>query len=139
MHIRLGFFSLLLLVLALFACQNNDSSTSATAPKTAMPPIDSLFSRYQEERLPLYPIEATIAGDPRYIDLLPSLSQAYRTALNDFYLKYHNLTQQYDRDKLSDNDRIGYDILIWECDINLEDLQYPKHLMPINQFDCLPL
>ncbi|MEO6758745.1 MAG: DUF885 domain-containing protein, partial [Saprospiraceae bacterium] len=33
----------------------------------------------------------------------------------------------------------SYNILQWECDINLGDLQYHKELLPINQFDCLPL
>ncbi|MDX1913564.1 MAG: DUF885 domain-containing protein, partial [Saprospiraceae bacterium] len=43
------------------------------------------------------------------------------------------------RDQLGEQQRTSYDILQWECDINLEDLRFPTELTPVNQFDCLPL
>ncbi|MDX1912777.1 MAG: hypothetical protein SFV22_14900, partial [Saprospiraceae bacterium] len=51
---------------AILACQNAPKETAASA----LPPIDSLFAQYHRERLPLFPIEATMAGDTRYNDLL---------------------------------------------------------------------
>ncbi len=129
-------FILLLSCLSIFSCQNNAPVSQAT--KQA--PIDSLLSQYNEERLPMFPLEATTAGDTRYNDLLPNtISQAYRAQLAAFYTKYKTLLQQYDPAKLSSTERRSYDILLWECDINLGDLQFHKELMPINQFDCLPL
>jgi len=129
-------FALAFCVLGCWACQNN-SSPAATAPQI---PIDSLFAQYHQERLPFFPIEATMAGDTRYNGLLPnSISQAYRSKLRTFFGQYKTRLQAYDRSQLTENQRTSCDILLWECNINLEDLQFPTELLPINQFDCLPL
>ncbi len=134
------FFVLSLLLLSLFACQNNTKSAPDKAAATNLPPLDSVLNQYQRERLPLYPLDATSAGDPRYNDLLPNtISQAYRTSLRAFYNKYKQQLEQYEPGNLSENELTSYNILKWECDINLGDLEYHKELMPINQFDCLPL
>lgn len=135
MHKSISLFITLALA-SVWACQD---SPKQTADKN-LPPIDSLFAEYHRERLPLFPLEATFAGDARYNDLLPNtISQEYLATLRAFFGKYKTQLQQYDRSKLHDNQRISYDILLWECDINLEDLSFPKELTPINQFDCLPL
>lgn len=128
----------MLLLTAIFACQTNSGTPAARVQTLA--PIDTLLSQYNEERLPMFPLEATTAGDTRYNDLLPNtISQAYRARLAAFYTKYKTLLQQYDPAKLSSTERMSYHILQWECDINLGDLQFHKELMPLNQFDCLPL
>ena len=128
-----------LLALALssiWACQD----APKPAATTALPSIDSLFAEYHRERLPLFPIEATFAGDPRYNDVFPNtISQAHRSTLRAFYTKYKTQLEAYDRTQLTDNQRISRDILHWECDINLADLSFPTELLPINQFDCPPL
>jgi len=130
--------SIAVLFTSLWACQNS-SPTPSTAQKSQMS-IDSLFAEYHRERLPLFPIEATFAGDARYNDLLPNtISQAHRNKLRGFFTQYKTRLQDYDRLQLTENQRISYDILLWECDINLEDLSFPTELLPINQFDCLPL
>lgn len=122
---------------SLWACQQNTPTPSAD---TKMPPIDSLFAEYHRERLPFYPIEATFAGDTRYNDLLPNtISQAHRSKLRAFYSKYKTRLEGYNRAQLNENQSTSYDILLWECGINLEDLSFPTELIPINQFDCLPL
>lgn len=130
--------SVLILFALITACQQGPKTAEKSSP--TLPPIDSVFTEYQRERLPMYPLEATFAGDTRYNDLLPNtISQEYRQKLREFYGKYQSRLQAYDRSKLTDNQRISYDILSWECSINLEDLQFPGELIPINQFDCLPL
>ena len=123
---------------SLWACQNNAPAPAAN--QTSAPSIDSLFAEYHRERLPMFPLEATFAGDTRYNDLLPNtISQAHRNTLREFYGKYKTRLQGFNRAELNENQRTSYDILLWECDITLEDLQFPTELMPINQFDCLPL
>ncbi len=134
------YFAFSLLLLAFFACQNRTTPAPEAAAAANLPPLDSLLNQYQRERLPLYPLEATSAGDPRYNDLLPNtISQAYRATLRGFYLKYKQQLEQYEPGNLSESDLLSYNILKWECDINLGDLEYHKELLPINQFDCLPL
>ncbi len=128
---------LALVLTGLWACQNNAPTPSTVQTQ---PSIDSLFSEYHRERLPMFPIEATFAGDARYNDLLPNtISQAHRQKLRDFYTKFKTRLQGYNTAQLTENQRTSYDILLWECDINLEDLSFPTELIPINQFDCLPL
>ena len=127
-------------LISLFACQNRTTPAPDAAAVANLPPLDSLLNRYQAERLPLYPLDATTAGDTRYNDVLPNtISQAYRASLRDFYNKYKQQLEQYDPGKLSESELTSYNILKWECDINLGDLEYHKELLPINQFDCLPL
>jgi len=102
--------------------------------------INSLFSSYHKEWLKRHPVEATIVGYNRYNDLLPNdLTQSYKEDLRAFYTKYKELLEIYDRDSLGVVDQMSYDVLKWECDINLEGLKYPLELMPINQMSSLHL
>ncbi len=138
MQKRTSLLPLLLPLLLITSCQNQPAEKStAKQPDT---PIDSVFASYQRDRWPLYPLEATYAGDTRYNDQLPNtISQAHRSRLRAFFTDYKNRLQPYDRAQLSPQQQMSYDVLNWECDINLEDLQFPTELLPINQFDCLPL
>jgi len=102
--------------------------------------ITELFEQYYEELLKLDPLTATSEGDMRYNDLLPiDISLAYRQEMKLLYSKYKNKLETFDRKLLSHQDQLSYDILIWECKINLEQLVYPTHLMPINHMSSLPL
>src|SRR5262249_28791725 len=56
-----------------------------------------------------------------------------------FFEKYWDAVNRLDRAQLSAEERLSCDILRWECERQLEDLRFPTHLMPINQFECLPL
>jgi len=105
------------------------------AQVTTQPTLDSLLQQYHEERLKLFPIEATMAGDNRYNDLLPNnISQAFRDEMKQFYTRYRDQLTAFDRSKLSADDQMSYDILLWECDIALEGLKFKDYLTPINQF-----
>lgn len=104
------------------------------------PPIDSLFSNYYEEYLRLFPLDATMAGDNRYNDTLPdNLTVKYREQLKAFYTKYQNKLKEYDTTSLTEEQQMSYDILAWECEINLDKLKYPFYLTPIDQFWSLNL
>ena len=109
------------------ACQQKASEELA-------PPVGELFDNYYEERLPLYPLEATMNGDNCYNDLLPNdLSKEYKKKLVDFYDKYQKELAKYDRKELTEEEKTSFDLLSWECSINLELLTFPTELMPINQ------
>lgn len=114
---------LIIFLILLVACQiNNRENLSAIA------------ENYYQERAPLYPVEATQAGDNRYNDLYPNdISQSFKKELEAFYSKYQDLLSKIDRNALSIEDQLTYDALQWECDINLDHLKFPYELMPINQ------
>lgn len=125
---KYGFQTLFLALIAVVAgCQ--------TSPHTSQSTTSQLFTEYHEERLKLYPLEATMAGDDRYNDLLPNdLTEEFRNSERAFYRKYLAALKQIDRRKLSSEDRTSCDIMQWECEMHLEQLRHPTHLLPINQF-----
>lgn len=131
--------SLSLLILSIiFSCATERTGEVATI--TNAQAFDSLLSQYHEERLQLYPLEATSAGDSRYDDRLPNdITLAYRDTLRSFYSRYKTRLADVDTAGLSEEEKISYQVLSWETDVNLEGLQYQTNLMPINQFWSLNL
>lgn len=102
--------------------------------------LSTILENYYQERLKLYPIDATFAGDERYNNSLPNnLSDAYIAEVKAFYQKYKTEIAKFDTDKLSQNDKLSKAILEWECNINLEGFDYREELLPINQFQSFPL
>jgi uncharacterized protein (DUF885 family) len=124
------------LILAILICVTAlQSCKHKSANEAYLPPVKSVFTNYYEERLQLYPLEATINGDNRYNDRMSDeLTEEGRAKLKEFYKKYKAELAKYDREKLSDEDKTSWDILLWECNINLAELKYPTELMPLNQF-----
>ncbi len=102
--------------------------------------MDSLMKQYHEDRMKLFPLEATMAGDDRYNDLLPNtITAEYRKQVMDFYSQYKNALTRIDRNGLSESDQMNYDVLLWECNIGIEGGKFNDHLMPINQFSSMHL
>ncbi|MCP4125003.1 MAG: DUF885 domain-containing protein [Bacteroidetes bacterium] len=96
--------------------------------------IEVLFQDYYEDGKALYPISATSEGDNRYNHIFYNgLTAAYRQRQADYYKEYLDKLEAYDRNSLDENDRVSYDVLKWECAINLESLGQPDHLFPITQ------
>src|ERR1043166_7569255 len=113
----------------------NQGSVKSTLPAGHTADVASLFAEYHEERLKLYPMEATMAGDHRYDDLLPNnLTESFRAAETAFYQKYRAALEHFDRARLSAADEISCQIFRWEGDSRLQQLDFPTHLMPMNQF-----
>lgn len=102
--------------------------------------LKAVLENYYENRLKLYPIDATFAGDERYNNILPNtLGDAYISEIKAFYEKYKKELTKFDSEKLSENDKLSKSILEWECNINLEGLNFREELLPINQFQSFPL
>ena len=122
------------------SCEQQSSSESNLGESNAPMAIKQLFEQYQEERYQFFPWEATQAGDNRFNDQLPNnLTQKYKKGLKDFFGKYKKELTKYDRSQLLTEDQLSHDILLWECEINLEQLKQPLELMPLNQFSSLNL
>ena len=128
---------ILIILVSMHACK-----TPKTDNKSQLNPvtIDNLFESYYNERMELYPLEATLAGDYQYNDLLPNnLTSSYKNDLKQLYSGYQNKLKSYDRNQLDETDQDSYDILNWECNMNLEGLQFKQELLPINQIWSLHL
>ena len=104
------------------------------------PGLDSLLAAFYQDYLKFAPLNATIIGDNRYDDKLPNtITAAYREELKTLYSRYRDELTSYDRNSLTEADKMNYDILLWECDIALESLKFKDYLMPVNQFSSMHL
>ncbi|MEL4308008.1 DUF885 domain-containing protein [Joostella sp. CR20] len=123
-------------IVLIFACKEKNNSTEKIVQKAS---IDTLFKNYYEEGLKLYPLNATFAGDDRYNNYLPNdITASFKKKEKEFYQQYKSKLLKFNKDSLSQEKRMSYDVLMWECNINLDRLQYPTELTPINQFSSLP-
>ncbi len=124
----------LMLLLFTFAC-TNDSATEATT-ESGGEALEKMLVEYNEERLKLNPLEATFQGDNRYNDQLPNILAAeHREELNDFYQQAADKLSKVDRNTLNANEKVSYDVLRWETDINREALAFREDLLPLDQFN----
>src|SRR4051812_10436925 len=74
--------------------------------------FDKVLNNYYEDRIKLFPLEATYAGDTRYNDLLPNDgSQQFINQAKAFYTKYLNELHQFKREDLNEQDQLSYDVL----------------------------
>ena len=114
--------------------------------KTALPQpragkdLDAFFERYYEERLQLFPLDATSIGDNRYNDVLPvAFTDSYRSKLMDFYERYLSGLSDFNRDSLSEKDQINYDVFEYEIKLRRRALAFTDNYTPFNQFYAIPI
>ena len=125
----------LILLVIVSACTNK-----AEQKNQSMNNINDILDNYYEDRLKLFPLDATSIGDNRYNDLLPNDGSAqYREQLHVFYLKYKNQLASYKRGSLNEADKISYDILNDILNKSLEAEKLHPEYMPFAQFFSLPL
>lgn len=118
-------------------CKQNSTQKSMTGSQDA---IHEVFNRYYEDRMKLYPLDATMAGDNRYNDVLKiDISASFRKEAHDFYTNYLNELKKFNKSALSEIDQESYDVLEWDCSMHLKELEFPFYLMPINQIFSLHL
>jgi uncharacterized protein (DUF885 family) len=121
--------NILIFLIALSACNNTSNKN------TSMQGINQLLDAYYEERLQLFPLEATAIADDRYNDVLPAdISNSYRLKLKDFYHKYLEAILAIDTTRLDEQELISYEVFRREMNIQLEGLTFKDNLKPINQF-----
>lgn len=126
------YFLITFLSISLFSSCQNNSTTSSNFQKSGK--LESLLNAYWEERMQLFPLEATAFGDNRYNNLLPiTISEGYRERLRNFYKKYQQELKHIN-DDLNDEDKITSELFDYELTNSLNGLKFPSHLMPINQF-----
>ena len=129
--------NLLIIATGLFLAGCVTREMSTVGPRDA---FSKFTDQYYEEYLKLHPLEATRIADNRYNDRLPiSISGEHRVILRSFYQRYRDSLQYFDRSALSVQQQISYDILERDTSLELELMNYPDHLMPVQQFWGLTL
>ena len=125
--------SFMLLLVSLFACKS-DTSTSNSLTSAKKVDLSTILETYHQDYLKLNPLNATFAGDSRYNDVFPDFnSKAYLADYRSFYTKTQQTLTDIDKNQLSATDKMSYDILKWDCEIALKDLDGRYELTPIDQ------
>jgi uncharacterized protein (DUF885 family) len=102
--------------------------------------LAALFEKYYDERMQLFPMEATVNGDNRFNNLLPAdFTDSYRTKLKAFYSKNAAYLNSFDRENLNENDKTSYDIFKYEMAMSLEGLTFQNNYTPFDQFNGVTL
>ncbi len=118
----------------LFSCSNHENKSNTGKS------LSSVLDTYWEERMQLYPLEATAKGDYRYNDKLTiTIAESFRDSAKRFYEKYLNELKAIDTAGMNDNDKLSYRLFKYEMEMNIEGFKYPSHYLPINQFWALTL
>jgi len=118
------------LSLGFTACNQNGK----TNEKKADPALAEIFRHYYEERLILFPIDATTNGDNRYNDkLYADFTDSYRDKLAAFYNKYKQEIGKINRADLSTEEQIDYDCFVYDIDQSLEAFKFHSNYMPLGQ------
>jgi uncharacterized protein (DUF885 family) len=133
-----------LLIVAFLACIALASCKSKTAdqPGEARPNAElaTLLEKYYEDYLELFPLDATAIGDTRYNDRLPiSFTDSFRAELKNFCTNYLAEIKRFDTGKLNAKDKLSYQVLTYELQLNIDGLAFPGNYIPFNQFYALPL
>jgi len=122
--------------LLFISCQNKPGSVSAGKNKD----LAAFFDQYYENRLKLYPLEATSIGDNRYNDQLPDDgSAAFLSKAKTFYADNLQKIKQFKREDLNAEDQLSYDIFTYEMQVALNGFNYHFEYLPFNQFYALPI
>lgn len=124
--------ALIFLCALLTFCTQSTKKEEQSSPNEA---FGTMLENYAEDGLKLFPINATFQGDSRYNDLLRNdLTRSFNNELSEYYNGYLNKLKEFDRASLQPEEQISYDILKWECEIALAEMQYHAGLLPIDQF-----
>lgn len=128
--------TLLLAVVIFTACKNESKEKESTKTENKVSSnFNNMLDNYYEEGLKLNPLNATFSGDSRFNDSFPNfLSDEYIAELKNYYTKYKEEASTFEDADLSETERMSKDILLWECNINLEALTFKNGIyFPIDQ------
>ena len=128
----------LCLVFILVGCKTENNTSLSEDKGRVSAEFDSLLSNYYEDGLRLNPIAATTSGDMRYNDRFPNfLSPAFEDSLRNYYSTYKEKAQAFDNAHLSESEQMSKEILMWECNMNLETLEFDKEKCVVCEL-CIP-
>jgi uncharacterized protein (DUF885 family) len=122
------------------ACKQPGAKTAGNGSEATNEKLAKVFDNYYEGYLKLDPLTATSIGDARYNDQLPNTGAAdYLAKAQGFYKGYLDSVKTFNRDELSDNDKLSYDIFVYEAQTALDGFKHHLEYMPFNQMYALPI
>jgi uncharacterized protein (DUF885 family) len=120
------------LTLFVMACSTPSSERSEKAINDS---LNRVFQRYYDERMAVFPLEATDNGIDRYNDRLEAdFTDSYREKLRDFYSRHLKALAAFNLDSLPPDLRVNALVMRWELETGMESLDFPLNRLPIDQF-----
>jgi uncharacterized protein (DUF885 family) len=101
--------------------------------------LNTFFDEEWEYGLKRSPFFASLLGDMRYNDQMPDVSLAAIARDRDHDLEVLKRLESIDRSKLSDSNRINFDLYLLNTRQSIEGHRFPDHLMPINQMEGIQI
>ena len=133
-------FLITIVILSTVSCKQEVSVDSSSDRDSNTDSFAELLDNYYEDGLKLNPLVATMAGDNRYNDQFPNiLNDAFVSDIKKHFEKYKAALANFDDSALSESELMSKAILSWECDINLDGLNFNNDLTPIDQMWSLNL
>ena len=119
------------------ACSKEQPAVEpAAAPQAdAAETLHALFDEFFERGLEMNPVRASAIGDYRFNDRYAnSLSPEHREKSRQMDEEFLARLLEIDRDALSRQDQLSYDMFRLDREVSLEGERFPGHLQPVNQF-----
>ena len=131
--------ALALIVPGLVLAQAKRQAASSAGDHAQSEQLRQLLENYYEERLILFPLEATNIGDHRYDDRLANdISDEHRSQQAALADKYSHELARIDRNGLNGPDQLSYDVLKSDLARISDGLKFPEHWLPVGKMDDLP-
>jgi uncharacterized protein (DUF885 family) len=112
----------------------------SVALASASEDLHQVVEEYFDRSMEMNPVFATYNGDHRFNDRLEnSIGPEHREASEALEREYLEKIEAIDPSQLEGQDRLSWEIFRRERIHALEGMQFPMHLMPINQMFSLPI
>ncbi len=96
--------------------------------------LAKILADYYNERMDLFPIEATWNGDTSHNDkFYPDFTDSYRIKIKNFYSHTLDALHKIKREDLNENDKISYDFLDYYTGLLIQEFVYKFNLVPTDQ------
>lgn len=128
--------AMLAAALLLASCGGEQTPVETRIEATDEPAaLAALFDDFFERGLELNPVRATAIGDYRYNDRIAnSIGPEYREANHKMDEEFLARLLDIDREQLSRQDQLSYDMFKLNRELSIEGERFPGHLQPLNQF-----
>ena len=104
-----------------------------TEPDVAAEALKALLDEEWEWRLREFPTYATYVGDRRYNHRLEEMSLEAIARRKRERRDLLERARRIDRGALSSGDRLDYDLIVGELQLEIDGHRFPAELMPVNQ------
>jgi uncharacterized protein (DUF885 family) len=134
---NLFFLSFMLLMVA---CKNESKTGSKIAELVTGSPASKAFQAYYDEKMSLFPFEATANGESGYNDKFNiDIADSFNDSLKRFYQKHLDALAQLDATKLEPSEKTSVEILTYDLKVSMEGLAFKDNLIPFSQFGGMHL